>query len=97
MLLAIVAVFLTGSICLLNSMTQMRKNVETTTKNYMKDMASLVGREIEMNSSNGLEKGELKKFASGVGIEGMSSSYLCSCGRRNDVVSSDSRKDWTTS
>ena len=75
MLLAIVAVFLTGSICLLNSMTQMRKNVETTTKNYMKDMASLVGREIEMNSSNGLEKGELKKFASGVGIEGMSSSY----------------------
>ena len=49
MLLAIVAVFLTGSICLLNSMTQMRKNVETTTKNYMKDMASLVGREIEMN------------------------------------------------
>lgn len=82
MFLAILAVILTGVIGLLNSVFQMQKNVEDTTKNYMKDIAILVGKQIDAKDMQQLEADELKQAAEQVGIEGAKSSYAY-------IVSSD--------
>ncbi len=82
MFLAILAVILTGVIGLLNSVFQMQKNVEDTTKNYMKDIAILVGKQIDAKDMQQLEADELKQTAEQVGIEGAKSSYAY-------IVSSD--------
>lgn len=82
MFLAILAVILTGVIGLLNSVFQMQKNVEDTTKNYMKDIAILVGKQIDAKDMQQLETDELKQAAEQVGIEGAKSSYAY-------IVSSD--------
>lgn len=82
MFLAILAVILTGVIGLLNSVFQMQKNVENTTKNYMKDIAILVGKQIDAKDMQQLEADELKQAAEQVGIEGAKSSYAY-------IVSSD--------
>lgn len=79
-LIVIFAVVLTASVSLFYSTRSSEKNISTTTKNYMVDIATLVGAHIEQNVDvEGIETAmsydTLHTVASEVNVEGMKSSY----------------------
>lgn len=82
-----VAMYITATICIAVIIPRLRDNMTNTTKNYMTDVASAVGkgidREIRISSKEAvLNAEELGEVAGDTGIEGISSSYAY-------IVSSD--------